>query len=173
MNYLVACECGNKIEVSQSQAGGEVTCDCGQVVAVPSLLKLRQLETVEVETVVQKKSNWGSRQSVMFIGTIVVLFGVGLVVVFLSSKPVPPADIIKTGMIEESFGHFTLLQTYQSWEMLQKGVGYHRPIDKKFVKANKKYKIRQGLSGSVLLAGLIIVGIGLCLPKPRGCVNSV
>jgi hypothetical protein len=41
MEYAVACRCGNRIEVRAAQAGSQVQCPCGQIVAVPALSQLR------------------------------------------------------------------------------------------------------------------------------------
>jgi hypothetical protein len=41
MDYWVDCICGNRIEVSETQAGTTVPCRCGSVVPVPRLSELR------------------------------------------------------------------------------------------------------------------------------------
>jgi hypothetical protein len=41
MEYWVTCTCGNRIEVSESQAGTTTPCRCGNQVPVPRLSKLR------------------------------------------------------------------------------------------------------------------------------------
>jgi hypothetical protein len=42
MNYFAQCDCGRSLEVGMHQAGTETTCDCGLIVAVPPLSKLRE-----------------------------------------------------------------------------------------------------------------------------------
>ena len=39
----IACECGNLLDVRNSQAGTHLTCPCGKILKAPSLGKLRQL----------------------------------------------------------------------------------------------------------------------------------
>src|SRR5579871_4479359 len=41
MQIPIPCECGNRLLVSESQAGSHATCKCGRQVLVPSLQKLR------------------------------------------------------------------------------------------------------------------------------------
>lgn len=43
MDYAVTCPCGNPIEVTAAQAGSQVQCACGQIVAVPALSQLRHV----------------------------------------------------------------------------------------------------------------------------------
>jgi hypothetical protein len=42
MDYFVQCECGKRLPVTASMAGGTVRCECDRSVAVPLLSKLRQ-----------------------------------------------------------------------------------------------------------------------------------
>jgi len=46
MKYLVACECGNQLAVTEGMAGSTAPCPCGRSVAVPSLRTLRQHQAV-------------------------------------------------------------------------------------------------------------------------------
>ncbi len=41
--YLLPCSCGKTVPVETSQAGGEVRCDCGQVLKIPSLSNIKKL----------------------------------------------------------------------------------------------------------------------------------
>jgi hypothetical protein len=42
MSYSVACSCGQRLAVTQNEAGTQKPCACGREVAVPSLRELRQ-----------------------------------------------------------------------------------------------------------------------------------
>jgi hypothetical protein len=46
MQYLLDCPCGRKVPVQRSQAGENVTCECGSEFRVPSLSKLRELSGI-------------------------------------------------------------------------------------------------------------------------------
>ena len=62
--YLVECSCGNKLPVDIGQAGGRVTCSCGNLVDVPTLRQLRHLpqDTAVVERPV---STWSPRKGLI------------------------------------------------------------------------------------------------------------
>jgi hypothetical protein len=62
--YLVECSCGNKLPVEMGQAGGRITCSCGNFVDVPTLRKLRHLPPAETE-VVRPTSTWSARKGLI------------------------------------------------------------------------------------------------------------
>lgn len=49
--YLVPCTCGQQHRVRSSQAGEQLTCQCGATVSVPTIRGLKQLKTVDDEIV--------------------------------------------------------------------------------------------------------------------------
>ncbi|WP_254507188.1 hypothetical protein [Anatilimnocola floriformis] len=49
--YLVPCHCGQQVRVRPSQAGEQLTCQCGATVSVPTIRGLKQLKTVDDEQV--------------------------------------------------------------------------------------------------------------------------
>ncbi len=50
MDRLLSCECGREHVVSRSQAGQELKCDCGKIVAVPTLRGLAELPLAPANT---------------------------------------------------------------------------------------------------------------------------
>jgi len=44
LKYLLPCSCGQDVPIETSQAGGNVLCNCGLSVQVPSLLKIKKLQ---------------------------------------------------------------------------------------------------------------------------------
>jgi hypothetical protein len=62
--YLLECSCGTKLPVEMGQAGGRITCSCGNVVDVPPLRKLRHLPTDTTE-VARPTSTWSARKGVI------------------------------------------------------------------------------------------------------------
>jgi hypothetical protein len=46
MEYLVLCQCGQKVPVKTQDAGTTIHCDCGRDVAVPSLSRLRTMSGI-------------------------------------------------------------------------------------------------------------------------------
>ncbi len=165
MKYLLPCECGKKVEVSPAQAGGTVFCPCGKTLSVPRLKTLRELESVDSHEEKRLSEGMSPRAAVLFLGGLVVLFAVVLLVYFGQGKPIPPAKILETDIIERQIEQFSLLETYQVWEAAQRGVTTKRSFDEVYERAIRDYWIRVGVSGAVLLVGLIVVGVGLSLPK--------
>lgn len=75
--YLLDCTCGERLAVGDQQAGGQVTCRCGNVLAVPTLRKLRDLPTQAAETTTPASATWGPRRQVLALGLVLaaVLLG--------------------------------------------------------------------------------------------------
>ena len=62
MEYLLTCACGRKIPISRSQAGQELSCECGQTLQVPTLRGLAELPLAQSETVSATRNErraWG------------------------------------------------------------------------------------------------------------------
>jgi hypothetical protein len=49
--YLVTCNCGQQHRVRSSQAGEQLTCQCGATVTVPTIRGLKLLKTVDDDVV--------------------------------------------------------------------------------------------------------------------------
>jgi len=62
--YLIECSCGNKLPVEIGQAGGRVTCSCGNLVDVPPLRQLRHLPPAAVEKE-RPTASWNARKGVI------------------------------------------------------------------------------------------------------------
>lgn len=43
MDFTISCDCGTEIQVSEGSAGASTTCQCGRIVQVPSLARLRSI----------------------------------------------------------------------------------------------------------------------------------
>lgn len=43
IQYTVRCRCGKPYPVETRQSGGEIVCECGETIAIPSMLQLRKL----------------------------------------------------------------------------------------------------------------------------------
>ena len=62
MEHLLTCGCGRKIPVSRSQAGQELSCECGQRLQVPTLRGFAELPLAQSETLSVTRSErraWG------------------------------------------------------------------------------------------------------------------
>jgi len=68
--YLIRCHCGQEVAASANQAGSQVACQCGAMVEVPPLRKLKHLPRKR-ETPVPAASGWSGRQAVLMAGAVV------------------------------------------------------------------------------------------------------
>jgi hypothetical protein len=57
MDRLLSCECGREIRISQSQAGQEIECACGRMVAIPTLRGLSELPVAAPESTANAPNN--------------------------------------------------------------------------------------------------------------------
>ncbi len=78
--YLLPCTCGKKLVITKSQAGEEVTCDCGEKLQVPTLRGLADLEIAAAsnEVKVAKPRSWNPLLGIptaILLGLSVILFG--------------------------------------------------------------------------------------------------
>lgn len=81
MEHLLTCGCGRKIPVSRSQAGQELSCECGQRLQVPTLRGFADLPVVQTETLLATRNErraWGGwRGTIMAIS--VALFAISVI----------------------------------------------------------------------------------------------
>jgi hypothetical protein len=74
--YLLPCPCGNQIAISTSQAGGQVTCQCGKIVSVPTLGGIKKLSSLK-QVEIQQPEPWNLLKGWMFVGGLLLAtFGV-------------------------------------------------------------------------------------------------
>ena len=163
VKYLLECSCGNKIPVVASQAGQSVTCSCGQVLDVPTLMKLKQLETIEDApnrgsslSNPDVPSNWGIAQGLITIGLLITIASLIWLVYVITKKPPAPKEIFKTEIIEQRIDDMTLLETLHVWSGLQQNIRQKMPIDRQYLAAMKVYHIRLGVA-------IVLVVAGVCL----------
>lgn len=71
MDYLLPCSCGQKVRVSPSQAGGQVACNCGKSLAIPTLRGIRQLEPA-ADRAAKPVAAWSPLQGLLFSGGLFV-----------------------------------------------------------------------------------------------------
>ena len=122
--YLLECTCGNKLPVEMGQAGGQITCSCGNLVDVPPLRKLRQLPPVETE-VTCPTSTWSARKGVI---TASLLLAGALAIVngwsWFTQPKVPVFDpaFYQHNVIEHRLKTMTPTQSWQWW------IEYYKPM---------------------------------------------
>lgn len=71
--YLLPCSCGQKTRVAPAQAGGQVSCPCGQSLTVPTLRGLRSLEEAPAEGPTRAAPRWSGVHGVVFVAALLVV----------------------------------------------------------------------------------------------------
>lgn len=156
VEYLLPCECGNRVRVSRSQAGQMVPCPCGRTLLVPTLIELRSLESVESENEsIPAKKPWGSRQRVLFVGLVVIAISTGFLAYFYYARPLPPPKSLDLAVIQRGIGKLSLLDTYRVWESLQEGPSQKSPADRDYEELYGAYQRRMAITGVFLGFGLL------------------
>jgi hypothetical protein len=122
--YLVECSCGNKLPVEIGQAGGRITCTCGNLVDVPPLRKLRHLQP---DTAVAQRptSTWSARKGVITASLVVA--GVLTIVNAWSWSTQPEVPVFdpvayQREVVEPRLKAITPTQSWQMW------IEYYRPL---------------------------------------------
>ena len=66
--FALTCSCGSTVPVSVKQAGSTVVCPaCSNVIDVPKLRDIRQLEPIESPTERRTRGNWSGLQGLLFV----------------------------------------------------------------------------------------------------------
>ena len=121
--YLVECSCGNKLPVEIGQAGGRITCTCGNLVDVPPLRKLRHLEA-DATVVERPTSTWSARKGVI---TACLILASALAIVnawsWFTQPKVPEFDpVAYQAGVEQHLNKMTPTQSWQWW------IEYYKPM---------------------------------------------
>jgi len=121
--YLVECSCGNKLPVEIGQAGGRITCTCGNLVDVPPLRKLRHLEA-ETTAVERPTSTWSARKGVI---TACLILAGALTIANAWSRFTQPKvpefnPVNYQAGVEQRINKMTPTQSWQWW------IEYYKPM---------------------------------------------
>lgn len=154
-HYLLPCSCGQKLAVAPRQAGGSVTCPCGNVMEVPPLNQLRALETVAPEAELQatagaarKRAAWGGRQAGLFLGVVLLCVGVPWAAWLEVTKPrLVPVE------------RMSPLQTWGMWQELRVGANrYPSPQARAYAEA-----LSQNRNWFIVAIALGVGGLLVCV----------
>ena len=78
--FLLPCTCGQKVRVESAQAGGRVSCRCGQSLTVPTLRGLRELEPAKDLAPAKAAPGWSPIHGAIFAVSLLVA-GAGLAMI--------------------------------------------------------------------------------------------
>ncbi len=108
--YLLPCSCGESIALDVAQAGQTVTCGCGKPQQAPSLLKMKNLATVEetAPTSSQTSESFNTRLFFQVLGVIILIPSLIFLGWSLSTRP-KPLDVTRK-QVMFSYGGNTVPQ---------------------------------------------------------------
>ena len=164
--YLLPCRCGKQYVVKPRQSGEALSCPCGTILQIPTLLEMKTLEPAPNETSTSSKTAWGWRQRLTFLGVVLVLVAIALgVAVWLGMKPVPPIDAIDPEKLQQSAQQLPPLKTWMIWDaMKRQGLGYS---DTRYAEALLKFHIFLTATIVLALVGIALLAIGISRPKSK------
>lgn len=174
VKYLLECSCGEKVPVSASQAGQNVCCSCGLEQEVPTLLKLRKLETVEEAPPKRSlmdvggsdgSSNWSPVQGVITAGVLLSVFALVWLIYVIATKPAAPKELISDELIERKIDEMTLLQTVQMWHFLQQDIRVRIRSEHQYLIAMKAYKVRYWIVDILLAVSICFTVLTIIFSK--------
>ncbi len=133
MKYLLPCdECGEKMPIDVSQAGQQTTCQCGQMLGVPSLRGIRELGVLDdVDTTVPPPMWSVGRRVVFAVGLVVCVLGLavlGIASLNWTRIRVPERTVTDFEQISAEIDAQTPAQTLDTWTKLRaEGLGPYYP----------------------------------------------
>jgi hypothetical protein len=124
--YLLACKCGKTTPVEVGQAGGQVVCECGEQLDVPTLRQLRHLPQVQATAAPSRRAGreWSVRKGVIAAS----LLSVALVTAILAwsrwTEPTIPTfdPAIHTKGVDERLRTQSPAQAWEWW------IEYYKPL---------------------------------------------
>lgn len=174
-HYLLPCSCGQKLRVAAAQAGGEVACDCGRRLTVPTLRGLRELEPAIVEAAGKRVPGWSAIHGFCFSGGILLsIVGAALVAYHLfqysqvAGYTVDETDkhvAVESAQIDQMSAE----QLFAVWkEVLDQGLGEKGMtrwgVARQIVAANRFWI---GIGGVATATGLLMSVLSLFIARPK------
>lgn len=164
MKYLLPCdECGEKTPIDISQAGQQMSCQCGQMLAVPSLRGIRELEVLDdVEDTAVPRPMWSVGRRVVFvIGLVVCVLGLAALCITSLARmavAVPERTVTDVKQISAEIDAQTPAETLDTWTNLRtEGLAPYYPAGR--VLAQYRIGVLQtamAIAGGVAIAGVLM-----------------
>lgn len=180
MKYLLPCEkCGEKTPIDVNQAGQQIACQCGQMLEIPSLRGIRELEVIDgLGSTSVSRPAWGVGRRVVFVVGLVVSILSLVVLCFAiltwsqmdpSHLEAPEWDATDLEQISAEIDAKTPAQAWDEWsEMRAQGLGHYFPPQ--YIHARRFLGILQtviAVAASVVIGG-ILMSVGACLFRGAG-----
>lgn len=175
MDHLLTCSCGKEFTVSRSQAGQEIKCDCGQMIAVPTLRGFSELPTAgEVEKVSAAWGGWRGPTMALFsaICLVAAIFAARFLFqgVSVDTSYTAESEVAAANEIFDEYGADELSMVWDHFET--NGIGPKvRPDFYLWNKYARERMILASIAGSVTgVFGLLAIGVWMTAPKKEGAV---
>ena len=184
MTYLLTCtSCEQPIPVEVTQAGETIRCDCGAEIPLPSMREIRRLptdagptaveENIEVYGLPLQSSPARQLQRYLFAaGFLVTVISAGMAgFYYFAAARIQVGDVHRDQMDQGDrlIDALTPEGAYEAWKMLRiQGIGDQERPDYVLQKKEKEgYMRKMGIALYVFAFGLLVMGIGIFLVKPR------
>jgi hypothetical protein len=171
--YLLTCGCGATLPVDVGQAGERVSCQCGSMLDVPPLRKLRHLP-MEAVTAEKSSASWNSRRGV--VATLVILAAVPALVALWNRVTEPKIAQFEparhTRNVEERLKAASPLQAWQDWIQYYSLLGergFFEFTDSRAAAIQQEVAKRRFLQSTLLVASAVLIALAaLAGFWPRG-----
>jgi hypothetical protein len=174
--YLLPCECGQKLTVDSGMCGLAVGCRCGKSVHVPTMRGLLQLEKSASGPKAPPALTWGAREGMLLLGLVIAIgaAGIGMLIAYLE-RPEPPAQALVTPSIRSGFeteiDGMSPMQTVEHWnKLVTDGIGQPQTdyAEAEYQELLKERRIHISVAFVVAVFGLALSVGGLFAKKPAG-----
>ena len=176
--YLLPCPCGRQVPVTRRQAGETVRCACGELLEVPTLLRLRSLpRAAEPAPAAPSGAAWGLRHRLWLLGTVIFVLAAVPIVVLVLRFPSPPQKVSPPPeQIRERYRAYSAVETWVRWHQLKRSdvnaIFVHDQLGfKEAVRAHDElsFKFQLGIAVLSLFCALgVALVIAGSLKKPPG-----
>jgi hypothetical protein len=167
MPYLLPCpQCRTNLTVTTGEAGGQVRCNCGATVDVPTVRGLRELAVVTESA--EPQSRWTTRHSVTFMGGVLLVAGIAAgLALHLYAESIRPVQTFADKVQEMSAA-----ETWELWtHYFQLGIGTWQVDEGPTQKINRRryhsFKNFQWISFGIAGVGAVIALVGWFALTPR------
>ena len=167
MPYLLPCpQCRSKLSVTTGEAGGQVRCNCGATVDVPTVRGLRELAVVTESA--EPQSRWTTRHSVTFMGGVLIVAGIAAgLALHVYAESVRPIQTFA-----DKVQHMSPAETWELWtHYFQLGIGTWQvdegPTQKIDRRRYHSFKNFEWISFGIAGVGAVIALVGWFALAPR------
>jgi hypothetical protein len=176
--YLLPCtRCGAQHEVQQAQAGEKLSCQCGEVLEIPSFRGFRELKPVAPQVpsrTVRRPASDLPRRLVLVAG--MLLIAIGLVVgayggLLRTGIYVPERPSSDDPKVDAAIDDLSPTEAFEAWvNFRDQGLGNYRVPYRFMAEWTKGYYTRFFFTGLGMIGvGVLLVGVTMCWPAgPTG-----